>query len=97
MWDAPSMVGGLHVCMHHKVHVRALKRARLVNPMNQRKLESPDQIKPGNVPGNIRIFFGSFWALGAFGFGSGPPWGFRKWSNDLLGCLGARVMTKKPF
>ena len=37
----------------------------------QRKLESPDKIKPGNVRGNIRIFWGLSGALGPSDLGRG--------------------------
>ena len=39
--------------------------------MFQRKLESGDKIMPGNVPGNIRIFWGLPGALGPSDSGRG--------------------------
>ena len=43
------------------------------------------------------FFFWSFWGPGALGFGRGASWGSFLANFHLLGCLGARIMTKKPF
>ena len=45
----------------------------------------------------LYVIHDPFWGPGALGFGSGASRGFVWWKNHLLGCLGARVMTKKQF